>query len=103
MDPGACEKTEVQIKNGPQSLEVSKIREKNKKNFEKCWLSIINHFFPNKLVETSGDCEWTDNFEDTGRRQTIQTYNTHTHYPAHSHMLSPTFRPTLKAPPFPIS
>jgi hypothetical protein len=31
----ACEKTEVQIKNGPQTLEVSKIREKNKKNFEK--------------------------------------------------------------------
>jgi hypothetical protein len=25
-----------------QSLEVSKTREKNKKNFEKCWLSIIN-------------------------------------------------------------
>jgi hypothetical protein len=27
--------TEVQIKNEPQTLEVSKIREKNKKNFEK--------------------------------------------------------------------
>jgi hypothetical protein len=25
-----------------QSLEVSKIREKTKKNFETCWLSIIN-------------------------------------------------------------
>jgi hypothetical protein len=44
--PGACEKTEVQIKNGPQSLDVSKIRGKNKKNFEKCWSSIINIFFP---------------------------------------------------------
>jgi hypothetical protein len=32
---GACDKTEVQIKNEPQTLEVSKIREKNKKNFEK--------------------------------------------------------------------
>jgi hypothetical protein len=30
----------VQIKNGPQTLEVSKIRGKNKKNFEKCWSSI---------------------------------------------------------------
>ena len=33
-----------------QSLEVSKIRGRNKKNFEKCWLSIINkgntYFFP---------------------------------------------------------
>ena len=37
LDPGACEKTEVQIKNGPQSLDVSKIRGKNKKNFQKCW------------------------------------------------------------------
>ena len=35
LDPGACEKTEVQFKNGPQSLDVSKIRAKNKKNFEK--------------------------------------------------------------------
>jgi hypothetical protein len=35
LDPGACEKTEVQIKNGPQTLEVSKIRGENKKNFEK--------------------------------------------------------------------
>ena len=94
----ACEKTEVQIKNGIQSLEVSKIREKNKKNFEKCWLFIINNFIPNRLVETSGDCEWTDNIEYTRRRQTIQTHKTHTHYTAHSHMLSPTFRPTLKAP-----
>jgi hypothetical protein len=51
----------VQIKNGIQSLEVSKIKEKNKKNFEKCWLFIINNFIPNRLVETSGDCEWTDN------------------------------------------
>jgi hypothetical protein len=47
----------VQIKNGIQLLEVSKIREKNKKNFEKCWLFIINNFIPNRLVETSGDCE----------------------------------------------
>jgi aminopeptidase C len=61
LDPGACEKTEVQIKNGPQSLELSKIRGENKKNFEKCWLFIINNCFPNRLVETSGDCEWTDN------------------------------------------
>jgi hypothetical protein len=37
---GACEKTEVQINNGPQSLDVSKIRGKNQKNFEKCWSSI---------------------------------------------------------------
>jgi hypothetical protein len=41
------------IKNGPQTLEVSKIRGKNKKNFEKCWSSIINIFFSNRLVETS--------------------------------------------------
>ena len=73
MDPGACEKTEVQIKNGPQSLEVSKIREKNKK---KCWSSIINNFFPNKLVETSGDSEWTDNIEYTRHR--MKTNNTDT-------------------------
>ena len=89
----------MQIKNGIQLLEVSKIRGKNKKNFEKCWLFIINNFIPNRLVETSGDCEWTDNIEYTRRRQTIQTHKTHTHYTAHSHMLSPIFRPTLKAPP----
>ena len=71
MDPGACEKTEVQITNGPQSLEVSKIRGKNKKNFEKCWSSIINNCFPNRLVETSGDCEWTDNIEYTIQYNTI--------------------------------
>jgi hypothetical protein len=65
----------VQIKNGPQSLELSKIRGKNKKNFEKCWSSIINYFFPNRLVETSGDCEWTDNIEYTGRRQTNKGNN----------------------------
>ena len=75
LDPGACEKTEVQIKNGSQTLEVSKIRGKNKKNFEKCWSSIINYFFPNRLVETSGDCEWTDNIEYTGRRQTNKGTN----------------------------
>ena len=51
-----------------QSLDVSKIRGKNKKNFEKCWSSIINYFFPNRLVETSGDCEWTDNIEYTRHR-----------------------------------
>jgi hypothetical protein len=35
----------VQIKNGPQSLNVSKIRGKNKKNFEKCcgWLWFIEN------------------------------------------------------------
>ena len=71
-----CEKTEVQIKNGIQSLEVSKIREKNKKNFEKCWLFIINNFIPNRLVETSGDCEWTDNIEYT--RHKTKTNNTDT-------------------------
>ena len=46
-----------------QSLEVSKTRGKNKKNFEKCWLSIINKgniskfflFFP-LIFETSSDC-----------------------------------------------
>ena len=46
-----------------QSLEVSKIRGKNKKNFETCWLSIINKgnfskfflFFP-LIFETSSDC-----------------------------------------------
>ena len=76
LDPGACEKTEVQIKNGPQSLELSKIRGKNKKNFEKCWSSIINIFFPNRLVETSGDCEWTDNIEYTRHR--MKTNNTDT-------------------------
>ena len=64
----------MQIKNGPQSLEVSKIRGKNKKNFEKCWSSIINNCFPNRLVETSGDCEWTDNIEYTIQYNTIQ-YN----------------------------
>ena len=37
FNKGACKKTEVQIKNGPQTLEVSKIRGKNKKNFQKCW------------------------------------------------------------------
>ena len=79
MDPGACEKTEVQIKNGPQwpqSLEFSKIREKNKKNFEKCWSTIIHYFFLNRLVETSGDCEWTDNIEYTRHR--MKTNNTDT-------------------------
>ena len=46
-----------------QSLEVSKIRGKNKKNFETCWLSIINKgnfskfflFFP-IIFENSSDC-----------------------------------------------
>ena len=66
----------MQIKNGPQALDVSKIRGKNKKNFEKCWSSIINIFFPNRLVETSGDCEWTDNIEYTRHR--MKTNNTDT-------------------------
>ena len=51
----------------PQSLEVSKIRGKNKKNFEKFWSSMINKmtkFFEVFLIfslifETSSDCEWT--------------------------------------------
>ena len=70
--------------------------------------SIINYFFPNRLVETSGDCEWTDNIEYTRvktqdeDKQYRHIKHTHTHYTAHSHMLSPTFRPTLKAPPPPF-
>ena len=71
-----------------------KFQKLGKKIRKTCWLSIINHFFPNKLVETSGDCEWTDNFEDTGRRQTIQTYNTHTH----TIRPTPTCCPQLSAP-----
>ena len=63
----------MQIKNGPQSLELSKIRGENKKNFEK---SIIHYFFLNRLVETSGDCEWTDNIEYTRHR--MKTNNTDT-------------------------
>ena len=38
--------------------------------------SIINYFFPNRLVETSGDCEWTDNIEYTRHR--TKTNNTDT-------------------------
>ena len=33
-------------------------------------------FFPNRLVETSGDCEWTDNIEYTRHR--MKTNNTDT-------------------------
>ena len=62
---------------------------------------IINNLFPNRLVETSGDCEWTDNIEYTRRRQTIHTHNTH--YPAHSHMLCPQLSaPRSKPPPPPF-
>jgi hypothetical protein len=36
--------------------------------------SIINYFFPNRLVETSGDCEWTDNIEYTSSTNFLYIY-----------------------------
>jgi hypothetical protein len=46
----------VQIKNGPQTLEVSKIRGKSKKNFEKCW-SFIEIEIEISLLTKSGPQE----------------------------------------------
>jgi hypothetical protein len=51
------------LTNFMQSLEVSKIRGRKKKNFETCWLSIINKGIFSKffllfplIFETSSDC-----------------------------------------------
>ena len=72
--------------------------------------SIINYFFPNRLVETSGDCEWTDNIEYTRvktqdeDKQYRHIKHTHTLYGPLPHVV-PNFPPHSQStpPPFPIS